>query len=61
MTVVRVVWAGYTTYLRDPREIGVFLRGVECNEHGVAIRELCQDDAELVIHRGRITSMETIA
>lgn len=42
------------TYLRDAREVDGFLRGVECNERGIATREGCTEDAELMIRLDRV-------
>jgi hypothetical protein len=60
VTIVLVMWGGHTAYLRDPRRSGAFLRGIECNEHGVAVREGCTDDAELMIRVDRITLREVL-
>lgn len=61
--VVKIVQVIYTdpagharieTYLRDAREVDGFLRGVECNDRGIATREGCTEDAELMIRLDRV-------
>lgn len=61
MDIVRVVWTvgdeERVTLLRDPVYRGEFFCGIECNEHGIGIRnEGCSEDAELMILATRIVS-----
>jgi hypothetical protein len=62
VNIVRVVWAGHDTLLRDPVRRGSFICGIECNEHGIGVRhEGCSETAELRIEKSRITSIRRIA
>jgi hypothetical protein len=40
--------------------VGAFLRGVQVNEHGIGARELCNEDAELMVRLDRIESSEVL-
>lgn len=65
MDIVRVAWRVgdemRVTLLRDPETRGEFLCGIECNEHGIAVRtEGCTDDAELMIHSDRVIATHAI-
>lgn len=57
MRLLAVRYGSQETYLRDWHEDGPWLKGIECDEHGVANRDGCAE-AELWIARKRIVSME---
>jgi hypothetical protein len=51
---------GLTVMLRDPYFAGGYLRGVECNEFGVADRSGCRD-AEFMVRDDRIESTREVS
>lgn len=62
LKLVRITWTGgHTAILRDPRESGAFLRGIECNDRGIGVREGCVEDPELMIRLDRIESLEELS
>ena len=62
MKVVQVTYAGgKVDCLRDPKIIGLFLRGVHCNEHGIGVRqEGCSQEAEMAILLSHIEWAEEV-
>lgn len=57
MNIVKIETFESVVYLRDPVERGSFLCGIECNEHGIALRqEGCSESAEMRIHLDHIVA-----
>ena len=42
-------------------QVGNFLRGIECNEHGIGLRHGCHDEVELVVRLDRIETMTEVS
>ena len=61
MRIVALTWAGHEALMRDPKRIGNFLRGVECNEHGIGLRHGCHDEVELVVRLDWIETMTEVS
>lgn len=60
MRIVQVTYGhGLTVLLRDPHSDGRYLRGIACNELGVADRTDCRDQ-EFVVREDRIVAMEEV-
>jgi len=50
---------GLSVFLRDWHSEHGYLRGIACNELGVADRDGCRD-AEFIVREDRITSMKEV-
>lgn len=59
MKLLRVTYGAQQVYLRDWHEDGQWLKGIECDEHGVASRDGCAE-AEVWIARRRIAGTEEV-
>lgn len=61
MRIVRARYGrGLTVLLRDFESDGRYLRGVECDENGVADRSGCAE-AEFTVREDRVVAMELVS